>query len=347
MTKYSVQGIAERVHGELIGPGDLQIRGVNQIDAATEWEITFIGTSVYAKRWADSKASAALVNKNIALEPGFGRALVRVEDADLAMAVVLELFAPSLPRPPEGVHGLATIDSTASLGRNVRIGAHVYVGSHTRIGEHCVIHPHVTILDHVTIGPHCVLWPGVVIRERCELGEHCILHANVTIGADGFGYRPEPGGRGVVKIPQIGTVVIGCEVEIGAGTCVDRGKFAATTIGDGSKIDNLCQIAHNCRIGRCCLIAGQVGLGGSVTLGDGVVMGGRASARDHVTIGDGTMIAGQAGVVKDVPSGARLAGLPAQDARSDHKQNYAMKKLPDLINTVRQLEKRLKQDSSQ
>jgi UDP-3-O-[3-hydroxymyristoyl] glucosamine N-acyltransferase len=157
----------------------------------------------------------------------------------------------------------------------------------------------------------------------------------VTIGADGFGYRPSPDGHGIVKIPQIGTVKIGDGVEIGSGSCVDRGKFSATTIGDGTKIDNLVQIAHNCKLGRFCVMAGQSGLAGSVTLGDGVMMGGGARVKDHVTIGDGAKLGGNAGVISDVAPGKTVLGVPADDHRQTLRRWAAQKQLPDLIKQMK------------
>ncbi|MBW1607574.1 MAG: UDP-3-O-(3-hydroxymyristoyl)glucosamine N-acyltransferase, partial [Deltaproteobacteria bacterium] len=164
---------------------------------------------------------------------------------------------------------------------------------------------------------------------------YCIIHPNVTIGADGFGYRPSSDGRGLVKIPQIGTVEIGDGVEIGAGSCVDRGKFSATSIGDGTKIDNLVQIAHNCKLGRSCVMAGQSGLAGSVTLGDGVIMGGRAAVKDHVTVGAGAKLGGGAGVISDVAPGKTLLGIPADDYRQTLRLWAAQKQLPDLIKQMK------------
>jgi UDP-3-O-[3-hydroxymyristoyl] glucosamine N-acyltransferase len=163
------------------------------------------------------------------------------------------------------------------------------------------------------------------------MGDYCIIHPNVTIGSDGFGYRPSPDGLGLVKIPQIGTVEIGDGVEIGAGSCVDRGKFGATTIGDSTKIDNLVQIAHNCKIGRSCVMTGQCALAGSVTLGDGVIMGGRAGVRDHVTVGAGAKLGAGTVVLSDVAPGKTLLGFPAGDYRQTLRIWAAQKQLPDLI----------------
>jgi UDP-3-O-[3-hydroxymyristoyl] glucosamine N-acyltransferase len=169
------------------------------------------------------------------------------------------------------------------------------------------------------------LW--TVIRERCVIGRYCIFHPNVSIGADGFGYRPSPDGRGLIKIPHIGNVIIGDGVEIGSGSCVDRGKFSSTIIGDGTKIDNLVQIGHNCKLGRSCVMAGNSGLAGSVTLGDGVIIGGSASISDHVAIGNGAVVGGASSVMRDVPDGKTVLGYPAVDAREALKQWAILRKL--------------------
>lgn len=335
MATYLAQDIARKVDGQLMGQSDLAITGVEDLDQAGPGHITFIRDAQHAPRWDASKASAALIGPDVQLQPAPGKALIRVADADLALAVVLELFAPALPRPAVGVHPSAIVDPSAILGRNVAIGAHCFVGARVRLGDDVVLHPNVTILDDSTLGHGTHLWPGVVVRERCQIGDRCILHPNVVIGSDGFGYRPAPGGKGLIKIPQIGTVVLGHEVEIGSGTTIDRGKFAATSIGDGTKVDNLCQIAHNVRIGRCCVLAGQVGIAGSTTLGDGVMMGGKAGLRDHIHIGDGAQIAASAAVMKDVPPGETWAGMPAQEARAALRETATIRKLPELVKQVR------------
>lgn len=183
-----------------------------------------------------------------------------------------------------------------------------------------MLYPNVTLMDDVVIGAKCEIRSGTRIEERCEIGSFCILHNNVSIGSDGFGYRPSEDGRGIVKIPHIGNVKIGHQVEIGASSCIDRGKFSSTRIGDGTKIDNLVQIGHNCVIGRACLIAGCCGISGSVTLGDGVVMAGQVAVKDHVTIGNGVTIGGKSGVINDIPDGKTVLGFPAIEAKDTLKQ---------------------------
>lgn len=331
---WTVQQIAELVDGELQGPPGVAIASMQTVTEAGPDQLTFIGDDKYARGWASSRARAALVRRGLDLTPGDHRALIWVEDVDLAMVRVLEALCPP-PPALVGIHPTAVVHRTAKMAGSAAIGANCYVGPRVTIGEDAVIYANVTIMDDAAVGAATVLWPGVVIRERCRIGDRCILHPNVTVGSDGFGYRPAADGRGLVKIPQIGHVEIGHDVEIGSGTCIDRAKFAATVIGDGCKIDNLCQIAHNCRLGRNVIIAGQSGLAGSVSVGDGVVIGGGCSIRDHVSIGAGAQIYGASSVMNDVPAGATWAGYPAQDARMALREHAAMRKLPDLLKQMK------------
>jgi UDP-3-O-[3-hydroxymyristoyl] glucosamine N-acyltransferase len=335
MIKFTIEEINQAVNGTLAGNPTILISGVEQISEATKNQLTFIGEKKYIKLWGQSNASAAIVNDNLDIEPGKDRALVRVPDADLALALVLQMYEPEPPKCEPGIHSTAVVDSTAEIGAGAAIGAGCYIGPGVVIGVNTKLYPNVTVLDDTSIGSETIIWSGTVIRERCRIGNHCIIHPNVTIGADGFGYRPSPDGRGLVKIPQIGTVEIGDGVEIGAGSCVDRGKFSATSIGDGTKIDNLVQIAHNCKLGRSCVIAGQSGLAGSVTLGDGVMMGGGARVKDHVTIGAGARLGGNTGVISDVAPGKTLLGVPADDLRQTLRLWAAQKQLPDLIKQMK------------
>ena len=334
MKTFSIEAINQAIGGTLTGNPAILITGVEKVSEATENQLTFIGQKKYVKQWHKSSALAAIVLDSLNIETGQGRALTSVADADLALAQVLNMFEPEPPKCGTGIHSTAVIDSTAMIGAAAVIGAGCYVGPGVVIGPGTKLYPNVTVLDGTRIGSQTVIWSGAVIRERCRIGNDCIIHPNVTIGADGFGYRPSPDGRGLVKIPQIGTVEIGDGVEIGAGSCIDRGKFSATSIGDGTKIDNLVQIAHNCQVGRSCVMAGQTGLAGSVTLGDGVIMGGRAMVSDHVAVGAGVKIGGNAGVVSDVAPGKTLLGFPAADHRQTLRLWAAQKLLPDLIKYI-------------
>lgn len=323
---YSIQEINKILNGTILGNTSHQITAPEELELAKNTEISFIGGKKYEKLWETSKACAAIVNDDISINPGENRVFIKVKNADLAMSQVLAFFAPPSPVFRKNIHATAVIDQTASIGDETKIGAGSYIGLNVQIGKNVTIYPNVTILDECTIGDNTIIWSGTVIRERCHVGKNCIFHPNSTIGADGFGFRPDPE-KGLVKIPQIGNVIIGNNVEIGANTCVDRGKFSSTIVGDGCKIDNLVQIAHNSKLGKFCIMAGNSGLAGSVTLGNGVVIGGSASIKDHVTIGDGAIIGAGSGVTGNIPAGKVMLGYPAVEARDALKQWAILKRL--------------------
>ena len=327
MKSYTIEEINDLLKGELIGNTTQQIEGPEQLQNAKNNHITFIGSTKYIKFWKDSNACAAVVNDNLTIEPGDNRALIKVQNADLAMASILELFNPPAPEFETDIHPTAVIHESATIGDGCKIGANCYVGKDVALGNGVTLYPNVCVFDETTIGDYTIAWSGTVIRERCIIGSHCIFHTNVSIGADGFGYRPSDDGRGLVKIPQIGNVIIGHYVEIGANSCVDRAKFSSTIVGDGCKIDNLVQIAHNSVMGRSCIMAGHSGLAGSVTLGDGVIIGGSASIKDHTTIHSGATVGAGSGVMGDVKAGETVLGYPAQDAKAMLKQWVAMRRM--------------------
>lgn len=327
MKNFTITEISEKLNGLLIGNTHLTISGPEDLAKANNSQITFVGSKKFIKAWEASNACAAIINEDIAIEPADGKAIIKVKDADLAMATVLQMFMPEGVVFESDIHPTAVIHATAKIGAGTRIGAGAYVGKNVSIGTNSTVYPNVTIFDDVKIGSFTEIWSGTVIRERCEVGSYCILHSNVSIGADGFGFRPAPDGKGLMKIPHIGNVVIGNGVEIGASSCVDRGKFSATIIGDGSKIDNMIQIGHNSKMGRCCIMAGASGLAGSVTLGDGVIIGGGARISDHVTLGNGVSVGGNSGVINDWPDGSKVLGYPAVEARDALKQWVLLKKM--------------------
>jgi UDP-3-O-[3-hydroxymyristoyl] glucosamine N-acyltransferase len=326
MKTYTIQEINQVIKGEIVGNTTAIITAPEQLEEAKDTEISFIGNKKYEKFWSDSKACVAVVNQDISIEPGENRAFIKVSNADLAMSQVLEMFAPPTPVFSVAIHPTAVVDASAKIGLGTNIGAGAYIGPNVIIGDNVLIYPNVTILDESTIGNHTTIWSGTVVRERCHIGSHCIIHPNATIGADGFGFRPDPE-RGLVKIPQIGNVIIGNGVEIGANSCVDRGKFSSTIVGDGCKIDNLVQIGHNSKLGKFCIMAGNSGLAGSVTLGNGVIIGGSASIKDHTVIGDGAIVGAGSGVTGDIPAGKVMLGYPAVEARDALKQWAILKRL--------------------
>ena len=338
-TAYTTSALAEQVAGELRGIANLEIVGVNALDDASADQITFITDAAHAARWADAQAGAAVVTNGI--EPKGhdpqSRALIFVPQAELAIIEILHLFEPAPPVPDAGVHRTAVVEETAKLGREVRVGPHVSVGPEAIIGDGVVLHAGVRIYAGAQIGDRSVLHANAVVRERCRLGREVILSQNVSIGADGFGYRPAADGKRLLKAPHLGIVILQDEVEIGANSCVDRGKFGATVVGEGTKIDNLCQIAHNCRIGRCCVIASQTVLGGSVMVGEWTQIAGMVAVAEHIRIGSGVSIGGGSGVMRDVPDGKTYLGLPASDATETLRQWAAIRKLPGWMKRVSRL----------
>jgi UDP-3-O-[3-hydroxymyristoyl] glucosamine N-acyltransferase len=315
------------------------ITGLATLDEATSDQLTFVGSERYAVQLPSSQAAAAIVERRIKVPPQWESRVLRVDDADLAVANVLALFAPQVPHPPAGVDPAARIDPTATLGENVSIGPFVVVGARSRIGSGTIVHAGVILGDDVVVGESCHFFPHVVIRERITIGSRVTIHAGSILGTDGFGYRWD--GRQHQKVPQIGTVVIEDDVEIGSCVCIDRAKFSTTRIGRGTKIDNLVQIGHNVQIGPHCIIVGQAGLAGSSRLGTGVVLGGQAAVRDHIKIGDGAMAAACSAVAEDVEPNQVVSGTPALPHRQSLREQGALRHLPELRAHVRKLQEEL------
>ncbi len=335
---FTVEDIARRIGGEVRGCASLEITGPNSVSDAGPRELTFATSPVWVENFVAGRGGALLVRAEHAREmEDSRRAMIIVTDPEFAMALVLEMFQPELDRPDVGVHPMAAVDASATLGRDTRIGPFVRIGRNCAIGDRTVIHAGACLYAGTAVGPDCVVHANCVIRERSVLGARVILHQNVSVGADGFGYRPSPDRRGLIKIVHVGNVIIEDDVEIGAGTCIDRGKFGPTRIGMGTKIDNLCQIAHNCTIGRGCVIAGLTGLAGSVVVGDGCRIGGNVGIAEQLKIGRGASIAAKSGVMRDIPDGENHAGLPAEEARQALRQVAAIRKLPDLIRRLSHL----------
>ena len=309
---------------------------------ATDADISFLGSDAYLKDFARTRAAAVIVKKSVHLPAGVNRdkpALLIVDNADLAQAKVLELLAPPVARPKTGIDPSARVAPSAVLSDDVAIAPNVVIGERSSIGRGTVLHANVFIGDDVIVGDRCEFFPNVVIRERITIGHRVIIHAGSVLGSDGFGYRWD--GQQHVKIPQIGTVIVEDDVEIGSCVCVDRAKFSSTRIGRGTKIDNLVQIAHNCQIGPHCIIVGQVGMAGSVTLGTGVVLGGQTAIRDHITIGDGAMVAARSAIAEDIDPKAIVSGMPALPHRQTLREQAALRRLPDLVVAVRKLEEEI------
>ncbi|MGD9690064.1 MAG: UDP-3-O-(3-hydroxymyristoyl)glucosamine N-acyltransferase [Phycisphaerales bacterium] len=309
---FTTGAIARALGAELDGPGDIELRRLNTIEGAGPEDLTFVRSKAYAAKWPESKGGACLVSRDVALPRVERRAAaIIVDNADLALIRLIPRFKPPERRPSAGVHPTALIGSGARIDPSASIGPMCVIGDDVELGAGVVLRAGVVIGAGVRIGAQSELEPNVVVHDWCVIGRHCLLHSGCIIGADGFGFRPSPDGRGVVKIPHAGNVEIEDHVEIGACTCVDRGKFGPTVIGAGTKLDNHVQIAHNVVIGRSCLIAGCTGIAGSVVIGDGVMIGGHCGIADNLRIGRGARLAAFAAVMKDVAPGATVMGVPA------------------------------------
>jgi UDP-3-O-[3-hydroxymyristoyl] glucosamine N-acyltransferase len=334
----TVARIARHVGGTLVGDESLVIRGVETLERAGSDELACIGSERYAARACESRAGAMIMSLEGTAPPG--KTVIRVRDPDVALCRVLELLGPAPATVPPGVHPTAVVGKGACTDGSC-IGPCVVIGEDAVIGPGTQLFAGVYVGRETKIGRDCVLWPNVVVRERVTIGDRVIIHPNATIGADGFGYLLRDGRH--MKVPQIGTVVIEDDVEIGANSTVDRAKSGVTRIGRGTKIDNLVIVAHNCDIGEHCMIVAQSGAGGSVRLGHHVVLAGQAGIIDHLTIGDGAQIAAKSVVYSDVEPGAFVGGFPAHDNRAFLREQIALRKLPELLRQVKTLEARVRE----
>lgn len=331
-----LQELAHRLGCRLEGDGEIDIVRVATIHDAKPGDLTFLANPKYESALATTQASAVLLKENAAAAPC---AMLRTADPYLAFARAVGIFAPAW-RPQPGVHAMAAVASTATLGANVSIGAFVAVGEGASVGDNTVIFPNVTVGAGARIGMDCVIHSNVSIRERVTIGHRVILQNGVVVGGDGYGFVRRGDGTHE-KIPQVATVVIEDDVELGANTTVDRPAVGETRIQAGTKLDNLVQIGHGVRIGRNVLMAAQVGIAGSTEVEDDVIFGGQVGVGGHLSIGRGAVAVGQSGVTNSLDPGAMVAGYPAIDSREWRKASVIFRRLPELKKRIEELEAKL------
>jgi UDP-3-O-[3-hydroxymyristoyl] glucosamine N-acyltransferase len=331
----TVQELAGRVGGRVVGDGSVAIACVAGVDEATADALTFATDERYLAAALASKAAAVLVDAAIAPAES-AKPLLVVENARVALVGLLAALRPPRPRGPFR-HPTAAIEPDAELAADVYVGALAYIGSGCRVGSGTVIDTGAYVGAGVTIGESSWVHPRASVMERCVLGSRVVLHAGCVIGSEGFGWAFVDGR--LERIPQVGNVVLDDDVEIGANTCVDRAQTGSTRIGTGTKIDNLVQIGHNCQIGKHCAFASLTGLAGSTVIGDYVKIAGQVGTRGHMKIGSGATVAGQSGVWGDVEPGKTVSGNPARDHREDMRREVMLRKLPKLIARVDALER--------
>ena len=342
-TAKTLSDLAEYVGGRVIGDGSVVLSKISTIEEAGPSDITFLANPRYAKFLTKTRAGAIITAPGMIDESiiGPGRAFLEVTQPYLAFAKILQLFAP--PRTyNSGVSPSAHVEASACLAADVCVYPQCYVGKNVTVGARTVLLPGVFLGEDVQVGADCVLHPNVVVRDGCQIGNRVILHAGVVVGSDGFGYAGTGPER--IKIPQIGIVVVHDDVEIGANTAIDRATLGSTIIGQGVKIDNLVQIAHNVIIGDFTVIAAQAGIAGSTHIGKSVTLAGQVGVVNHIEIGDGATIGPQSGVPRSVPAGAVLSsGIGAAPHREWLKVMTLLPQLPKLWQVVRNLEKSVAQ----
>lgn len=332
----TVGELAQRVGGDVHGDAELVIRGIGTLEEAGPDMLSWIASKHLLPRLAQSAAGAVLMPLDC--EAPAGRTAVRVRDPELVLCDLLSWLGPPVDEVPTGVHESAVVAPDAQV-EGAAIGPLVTIGARSRIGPRTQLHAGVRIGPDVVIGSDCVLWPNVVVRERVTIGERVIIHPNATIGADGFGYLQRGGQHR--KIPQMGTVVIEDDVEIGAASCIDRARTGATRIGRGTKIDNLVQVGHNVVVGEGCIIVAQCGISGSTVLGRHVVLGGQVGVIDHMRVGDRVQVAAKSAVMTDLAADAIYRGIPARAQWQFGRQEIGLRRLPKMIEQVRELMRRV------
>ncbi len=330
--EITAKALAALAGGTVDGDGEAVLKGFAKIEEAGAGDLSFIANPKYAHFAYSTNATALLVHKDFQIDGEIKATLIRVEDPYSTLAHLLRMIEEMKPEPT-GVEQPSFISEGVEIPEKAYIGAFSYIGKNVRLGKGVKIYPQCYVGDGVIIGDHVVLHAGVKIYEGCRIGNRCIVHSGAVIGADGFGFAPKDGHY--EKIPQTGIVVINDDVEIGANTTVDRATFGATTIGRGTKLDNLIMVAHNVTIGEDNVFASQTGIAGSTHIGNGNMVGGQCGFAGHITIGDNNEFGAQSGIPNNVGNGKRLLGYPAIEARQFAKNQVYIKNLEKLFSELK------------
>jgi UDP-3-O-[3-hydroxymyristoyl] glucosamine N-acyltransferase len=341
--QINAQFIAGIVNGELIGQPDTIVSKVDKIEEAQSGSLTFVANPKYTNYLSQTQASVILISKDLMpTTPRPDITYLVVEDAYASFTVLLQKYQQLVGSGlKSGIESPNFIHPSAKIGENVYIGAFTYIGENAVIGDHSQIYPNSYIGDHVTIGTLCTLFAGVKVYHHCQIGDHTIIHAGTVIGSDGFGFAPQKDGS-YAKVPQLGNVVVGKNVEIGANACIDRATLGSTIIEDGVKLDNLIQIAHNVKIGQHTAIAAQAGVSGSTIIGKHCLIGGQVGIVGHIQLADNTKVNAQSGVSKSVKEeGQALTGSPAYEYKNALKSQAIFRNLPYLQDRLQKLEQEL------
>lgn len=338
--ELSANQIAAMVSGKVEGNGDVMIHEFAKIEEGQPGAISFLANPKYTHHIYNTRSSAVLVRNDFEPEHPISATLIRVADPYATVAHLLTIAQQMMMPKRKGIEQPCFVAEGVELPDDVYVGAFAYIGKDAIIGKGAQIYPQTYVGDGCKIGDNTILYAGVKIYSGCQIGNNCILHSGVVIGADGFGFAPD-GGK-YTKIPQIGNVILGDDVEIGANTTIDRATMGSTRIADGVKLDNLIQIAHNVEVGESTVMAAQAGIAGSTKIGDHCLIGGQVGLAGHIHVGSRAEIAAQSGTQKDIAEGARLFGSPAMELRDYGRQAVYIKRLPELYAQVRDLARELK-----
>ncbi|MEW6049997.1 MAG: UDP-3-O-(3-hydroxymyristoyl)glucosamine N-acyltransferase [Candidatus Zixiibacteriota bacterium] len=333
---YTLAALATAVGAELHGDGAIVITGAAPIETAGADDICFVANPAYKKYITTTNAAAIVLDH---AQDAAGRPALRHANPYLTFAHILDLLYPDPVLVTTGVHKSAVISANVAIEPSAAVGPFCEIQDDVTIGKGSRLVSSVFVGKGCRIGDNCLIHPGVRILHGTQIGNNVILHAGTVLGPDGFGFAPSD--AGLKKIKQVGWVEIGDDVEIGANCTIDRGALGPTRIGQGTKIDNLVQIAHNVETGRHCIIVSQVGISGSTKLGNGVVLAGQVGLVGHIEIGDGVKVGAQSGVHKSIPPGKEYFGYPAREAIEAMKISAALNRLPELLRRVRALEEKL------
>jgi UDP-3-O-[3-hydroxymyristoyl] glucosamine N-acyltransferase len=335
----TVAELADVVKGRVYGDPQTVIRGIASIEEARNGDITFAESLRFLQDAEQSSASAIIAPENASTEAAT-KVMIQVANPRLAFAQLLDLFAPE-QYAARGIHRSAVIGSDFRHGANVSVGPQCVLGENVRLGANVTIHPLCFLGDDVEVGDGSIVGPCVTLLRGTVIGANVVIHSGTVLGSDGFGYLTIGGKHR--KIPQIGHVQVGDDVEIGSNVTIDRARTGVTRVGRGTKIDNLVHIGHNCQIGEDCIIVAQVGLAGGVEVGHHAIIAGQTGVKEQVKIGAGAVIGAQTGVMGDVPAGAFVSGYGAKPHKEVLRTAAAVNQLPDLLKKVREMERRLKQ----
>jgi UDP-3-O-[3-hydroxymyristoyl] glucosamine N-acyltransferase len=332
---FTTEEIARHVGGQVIGDPAAVLKHFATIESARPGDLTFAENDEFFARAEQSAATAIIADKRFSSAK---KTLIQVPNARVAFAKALAMFFPE-KNLPAGVHPTAVVAASAKIAPDAHVGPHCVIGERASIGARTILQAGNVVGDDCALAEDVNLFPNVTLYPRTQIGSRVRIHANSVIGSDGFGYVQD--GPVHRKVPQIGNVIIGDDVEIGAGAAIDRGALGSTVIGRGTKIDNLVHIAHNVQIGEGCLMVAQVGIAGSSKLGNYVILAGQVGIAGHLKIGDRVIVGAKSGVMNDIPDGQKWLWIPAQPDRDIKRQVLALQKLPELLRRVAELEKKL------